>query len=147
MVLQHDTLDSFYRYPQGSLTAGAQVRLRVAVSDGDSSADRVDLRVWDGEEHRFPMRLLGAREGKRYYEAQVTVCDRPCLYWYRFEVQSKGLTYMLGAPHDHTGSGEGRMGSEESFQITVYDPDFSAPQWMCDGIMYQIMVEIGRAHV
>ena len=29
--------------------------------------------VWDGEEHRFPMRPLGLRDGKRYYEAQIAV--------------------------------------------------------------------------
>lgn len=33
------------------------------------------------------------------------------------------------------------MGSEESFQITVYDPDYDTPEWMREGVMYQIMVD------
>ena len=33
------------------------------------------------------------------------------------------------------------MGSEESFQITVYDPDYNTPEWMREGVMYQIMVD------
>ena len=140
MILEHHSLDAFYRSPQGALTAGSQVRLRVAVS-GPGEIQSLNLRVWHGEEHLFPMRLLGARDGKRYYEAQVSVCDTPCLYWYRFEGKADGSRIVLGAPDDHTGCGSGRMGSEESFQITVYDPDFDTPVWMREGVMYQIMVD------
>lgn len=140
MVLEHNTLDSFYRKPQGALCAGAQLRLRVTAAGADVP-ERIDLRVWNGKEHRFPMRLLGVRAGKRCYEAQITVSQTPCLYWYRFEAESRDGWYVLGAPHDHTGCGEGRMGSEESFQVTVYDPEYSTPKWMHEGIMYQIMVD------
>ena len=140
MYLEHHSLDAFYRDPQGSLPAGSHVRLRAAVL-GAGEPERMELRVWDGEEHRFPMRLLGAREGKRIYEAQVTVSEKPCLYWYRFEAEASGESMTLGAPDNHSGCGEGRMGSQESFQITVYDPAYSTPDWMADGVMYQIMVD------
>ena len=74
MILQHNTTAAFYRYPQGALPAGAQVRMRVAVQSS-SEPDRVQMRVWDGEEHYFPMRPLGSREGKRLYEVQVEVSE------------------------------------------------------------------------
>ena len=48
---------------------------------------------------------------------------------------------VLGAPGDHTGCGEGVMGSEESFQLTVYDAAYDTPAWMREGVMYQIMVD------
>ena len=76
MVLQHNTADSFYREPLGALAAGSQVRLRVAVC-GPVEPERITLRVWDGREQRFPMRALGARDGKRYYEVQVAVSEKP----------------------------------------------------------------------
>lgn len=139
MVLHHDTTDRFYRTPLGALPAGAQVRLRVAVT-GSGEPEKLDLRIWDGEEHRFPMRPLGMRNGRRYYEAQITVCQTPCLYWYRFEATVNGQRIVLGASDD-TGCGTGLMGSEESFQLTVYDPDYKTPDWMHEGVMYQIMVD------
>ena len=54
---------------------------------------------------------------------------------------SGGKRLVLGAPEDGSGCGEGVPGSEESFQITVYDAAFTTPEWMREGIMYQIMVD------
>lgn len=141
MILQHNTTDAFYRFPLGALTAGSQVRLRVAVT-GPGEPESLNLRVWDGKEQRFPMRPLGAKDGKRFYEVQVTVSETPCLYWYCFEATcADGSRLRLGAP-DESGCGEGRMsGTGTDFQITVYDPRYTTPAWMCDGIMYQIMVD------
>ena len=139
MILQHNTTDAFYRFPLGALTAGAQVRLRVAVMSA-REPESVELRVWDGKETYFPMRVLGARDGKLFYEVQVTVSEKPCLYWYRFEAVRDGIRVALGAPDD-SGCGEGVMGGKTDFQITVYDPNFKTPAWMCDGVMYQIMVD------
>ena len=48
MILQHNTADPFYRYPLGALTAGSQVRLRVAVT-GPGEPESLNLRVWDGK--------------------------------------------------------------------------------------------------
>ncbi len=139
MILEHHSTEAFYRYPLGALKAGSQVRLRVALT-GAQELLCVQLRVWDGEEHRYPMRPLGLRNDKFFYEAQINVTAKPCLYWYRFEVTDGQKQEVLGAPDD-TGCGEGRMGSTADFQITVYDPDYSVPDWMASGIMYQIMVD------
>lgn len=124
----------------GAVTTGATVRLRVACQ-GDRDPDRIDLRVWNGSEHCYPMYPLGARNGQRIYEVQLTVGHTPDLYWYRFEAYTNGERTILGAPGDHTGCGEGVMGSLDSFQITVYDADYATPSWMHEGIMYQIMVD------
>jgi len=139
MILQHSPTDAFYRSPQGALPAGAQVRLRVAVL-GPGEPESVTLRIWDGKEQHFPMRPLGAREGKMYYEVQVSVSETPCLYWYRFEAVLGGAKMTLNAPDD-TGCGEGVMGGTTDFQITVYDAAYKTPAWMPDGVMYQIMVD------
>lgn len=84
------------------------------------------------------MRSLGVRNGKTVYEAQIGVGDTPNLLWYRFEGETREGRVVLGAPGDHTGCGEGVMGSEESFQVTVYDAAYDTPAWMRDGVMYQI---------
>ena len=139
MILQHNTTDAFYRFPSGALTAGSQVRLRVAVLSS-REPETVRLRVWDGKETYYPMRVLGARDGKLFYEVQVEVSEKPCLCWYRFEAVRDGRRCALGAPDD-SGCGEGVMDGKTDFQITVYDPEYKTPEWMYDGVMYQIMVD------
>ena len=140
MVLKHHTLSPFDRKPQGAVAAGGQVRLRVT-AEGDQTPLELFLRVWNGAERRYPMRSLGVRNGKTVYEAQIGVGDTPNLLWYRFEGETREGRVVLGAPDDHTGCGEGVMGSEESFQVTVYDAAYDTPAWMREGVMYQIMVD------
>ena len=140
MVLKHHTLNPFDRKPQGAVATGGQVRLRLTVEDEQAPVE-LFLRVWNGDERRYPMRPLGLKDGGMIYEAQIGVGDKPRLLWYRFECEYKGEHVVLGAPGDHTGCGEGVMGSEESFQLTVYDAAYDTPAWMRDGVMYQIMVD------
>ena len=140
MVLKHHTLNPFDRKPQGAVATGGQVRLRLTVEDEQAPVE-LFLRVWNGDERRYPMRPLGVKDGRMIYEAQIGVGDKPRLLWYRFECEYKGEHVVLGAPGDHTGCGEGVMGSEESFQLTVYDAAYDTPAWMRDGVMYQIMVD------
>lgn len=140
MVLKHHTLNPFDRKPQGAVATGGQVRLRLTVEDEQAPVE-LFLRVWNGDERRYPMRSLGLKDGRMIYEAQIGVGDKPRLLWYRFECEYKGEHVVLGAPGDHTGCGEGVMGSEESFQLTVYDAAYDTPAWMRDGVMYQIMVD------
>ena len=140
MVLKHHTLNPFDRKPQGAVAPGGQVRLRLTVEDEQAPVE-LFLRVWNGDERRYPMRPLGLKDGRMIYEAQIGVGDKPRLLWYRFECEYKGEHVVLGAPGDHTGCGEGVMGSEESFQLTVYDAAYDTPAWMRDGVMYQIMVD------
>ena len=83
MILEHCSTDVFYRSPLGALGTGAQVRLRVALR-GAQDIQCVELRTWDGAEHRYPMRPLGLREGRFFYEAQISVPQTACLLWYRF---------------------------------------------------------------
>lgn len=140
MVLKHHTLNPFDRKPQGAVATGGQVRLRLTVEDEQAPVE-LFLRVWNGDERRYPMRPLGLKDGRMIYEAQIGVGDKPRLLWYRFECEYKGEHVVLGASGDHTGCGEGVMGSEESFQLTVYDAAYDTPAWMRDGVMYQIMVD------
>lgn len=138
MNLKHISTDPFDRSPGGALPAGTQVRLRVS-AEGSIPPERIDLRVWNGSEHRYPMSAMGARDGVFYYEALITVPQTPCLFWYRFEAWLGSERFVLGAPQN--GCGSGAPGREESFQITVYDPQYATPDWMADGVVYQIMVD------
>ena len=149
MVLKHHPLNPFDRKPQGAVATGGQVRLRLTVEDEQAPVE-LFLRVWNGDERRYPMRPLGLKDGRMIYEAQIGVGDKPRLLWYRFECEYKGEHVVLGAPGDHTGCGEGVMGSEESFQLTVYDAAYDTPAWMRDvsdhGGSFLPWRRHGRAH-
>ena len=141
MTVYHNSLDPFYRSPFGSLPVNAQVILRLTVGN-EHIPNRIDLRLWDGKEHRYPMRSLGTRHGKQIYEVVISTPQTPGLVWYRFELFDEDHSRTVyGAPADGTGCGTGFIGSEEGFQISVYSADFATPEWMRNGVMYQIMTD------
>ncbi|MCR4708296.1 MAG: glycoside hydrolase family 13 protein [Clostridiales bacterium] len=139
MIMRHNSLDAFFRSPFGALPCGGQARLRVTVSG--EAPERIEMRAWNSREHRFPMRPLGVRDGAYVYEAEITVPQEAGPFWYRFEAVSEGQRTLLGAPEDGEGCGEGVMGSEDSFQVSVYSPFYETPEWVREGVLYQIMVD------
>ena len=64
MVLKHHTLNPFDRKPQGAVATGGQVRLRLTVEDEQAPVE-LFLRVWNGDERRYPMRPLGSSANTR----------------------------------------------------------------------------------
>lgn len=139
MHLYHDSRDSFYRSPPGAVPCSQTIRLRLRVV-ADAAPDLVFVRIWNGSETRAALRMLGAQDGGYLYETDVTVCDHPCITWYRFEVRRGQETVIYGNAADNLG-GVGQEGHADSYQITVYDPDYQTPKWMREGVMYQIMVD------
>ena len=140
MQIIHHSHEAFYRSPFGAVPCGATLMLRLRVWDVPHAPHAL-LRVWaQDREHRIPMRQLGAQDGAYLFEAELAACGTPCLMWYRFEVLSQGEHVVYGNASDHLG-GEGCMGTEDSFQITVYDPAYRTPEWMHRGNIYQIMVD------
>lgn len=139
MTVYHNSLDTFYRSPFGSLPVNTQLRLRLAVGN-EQLPHHIDLRIWDGAEHRYPMRSLGFMRGQHIYEAVIATPATPGLVWYRFELFSEDHSCTFyGAPTDGTSCGVGQQGSQDGFQITVYSADFKTPEWVREGVMYQIM--------
>ncbi|MBQ9264288.1 MAG: glycoside hydrolase family 13 protein [Clostridia bacterium] len=99
-------------------------------------AARASLRFYDGSEKWFAM----AHEKNGWFSVQVTMPEIPILCWYDFRAEDHhGKTYAIGAPRDGL-SGEGVIenGEPRAWQITVYDPAYTTPDWMHTGVMYQI---------
>jgi 4-alpha-glucanotransferase len=86
------------------------------------------------------MALLGALDGGWVYEAMLPAGDTPRTLWYRFEAQADDQRACYGNAQDGLG-GVGQQDGEASYQVTVYDAAFTPPRWLCDGVMYQIMVD------
>ncbi len=138
MKLLHNSRDPYFRLPSGARRTGETVRLRLCVED--AAAQKVYLRLWwDSAEQRFEMT---DPKGNGHFEYALTLPDKTGLLWYYFIVVTDGEWTFYGNAYDQLG-GEGAVYDHEppSFQITVYDAAYQPPEWMGDGIMYQIMVD------
>jgi len=134
MQLFHDSRNPFYRSPSGAQPCGTQVTLRLKV-ESQREPEKVCLRVWDGEERK--LFLTKAEQG--LYEVTFYLPRRPCLLWYDFQVwEGKQFSWYGNAQDGLGGEGDMIWGSPRSFQITVYDPDFQAPEWTKGAVFYQI---------
>ncbi len=129
-MLYHDSHDELYREPIGGVKAGGSLRLRFKCDEGE-----VFLRTWDGTESRMPMHEIS--DGM--YEAVTTVPKTPMLFWYDFVIRNSCGERLYGTSHDQLG-GEGALcvGAPRSYQVTVYDPEYKTPEFLREGVIYQI---------
>ena len=132
----HNSRDLRFRSPAGARPAGEKVMIRLYAP----KAVKAVLRLWwkDTEIRHDMAPIIGA---KGYFQYQLSLPAEPGLLWYYFicEEKDESIVYY-GNAADRLG-GEGAIWPDEppSFQITVYDPAFAPPEWMKNGIMYQIM--------
>lgn len=139
MKLCHDSRSPEYRSPLGARKAGERVLLRLRVQDG--APDRVWLRIWwANAETRFEMAASSCGDG--FFEYVLTLPEQAGLLWYYFIVETGGCAFYYGNAYDQLGGVGATYPSEPpSYQLTVYDPGYAPPEWMRDGIMYQIMCD------
>jgi len=133
MDMFHDSRSPDCRAPVGALTTGQSVRLRLYVR---GSAARVTLRLWNGGEELVAMK----HQGLGVYEATIQAPETPGLWWYSFCLEdARGHRLYYGNARDELGGvGAVYQDPPPSYQITVYDPAFTPPKYLTDGIMYQI---------
>lgn len=78
--------------------------------------------------------------GLGQFEATITAPTFPCLMWYDFRAQDpRGRWLYYGNARDGLG-GVGTIYQDHpaGYQITVYDPAYQTPDYLRQGIMYQI---------
>jgi glycosidase len=149
--LRHDSRDLLYRTPGGAQPAGTPVSLRFRTFHSDVTG--VTARVYSvdsGATQLLAMKL--AAEDVSCYEAdladetcdfwQVTLADSvPDNVWYRFMVEDGDATVYYA---DDTPALDGGLGApsdvviDQSWALTVYEPDFTVPSWASTAVFYQI---------
>jgi len=140
----HNPRDISYRSNPGAAALGTQLTLRIAVPHHYQTSRVTLLADWEpgGEHRRIPM----TREPD-------TDCDRFCTVlepfsrtgqlFYAFELlREGGLPYCYGAmnptPEHPDITGGIYPERPPRWQVTVYDPAGTAPDWFGEGITYQI---------
>ena len=145
--LGHNTRDLDYRDPFGARPAGSTVTLRLRACAGDLTG--VTFHGWPANlsEIALPMAVssvitdpTGAHE---YWEVEVTLPVTPTILFYKFEVADGSDVdwYLDDVVYDGR-NGWGRASDDnpygDAFDLTVYDASFTTPDWIKNGIIYQI---------
>lgn len=130
-----DSRNPLYRNKFGSIAEGETLRLSLLLHK-DAKVYETYLQIReDSKEEYSTLRLT---EGDwlgdyRYYNGEITLSEG--LYWYRFFYTSAhGEFYVT-----KTGESIGCVTTDGTdWQQTVYSADFTTPDWLAGGIIYQI---------
>ncbi|MCR4718447.1 MAG: glycoside hydrolase family 13 protein [Firmicutes bacterium] len=140
MIAEHNSQSKIYREPFGAQPAGGKAVLRLSLVDaGIPEYIRLHTDACD-ETQVFDMHYVFEAAGVYFYEAGLTLPQKPCLLRYWFEVRTGGETVFYGNNEENLG-GIGRTYDEipyNKFQITVYDGAYKTPKWWRESICYQI---------
>lgn len=134
MAAIFNSLDEFYKTPFGAVPAGQSVTLTLAVPSNVGCATPYLLWQPDGQAAQWlPLEKRGAKRDADLFTITVTP-EAAGLYFYYFDLYTgyrKLFRGEMGEAYITTGQGE-------SWQLTVYEPDFTTPRAMQGGVFYQI---------
>jgi len=126
MKMIHDSRCEKYRTPMGAQPCNSQIRLFI-----ETDATEALVRFW----HDDTASIYTMKPAKGGFEYTFTLPEKPGILWYYFICDGK---FYGNAPDNLGGLGAESAGEPPSFMITVYDPAYTTPEWMGDGIMLQI---------
>jgi glycosidase len=75
-----------------------------------------------------------------FWEVSLPASPDPTVYWYRFIVKDGTQTAFYEDDSNRTGGwGQAFNATEDnSYQLSIYDPAFSTPDWVKNAVIYQI---------
>ena len=123
-----------YKTPFGAIAAGMPVTLRLDVPGSFGYVDPHLVLTKDREDPvHYRMEYTGQSDGVNHFAVTVTPTTSG-LYFYYFDLYTD-FRKICRAP-----GAEGRLTwvLEDSWQLTVHEPDFQTPDWIKSGTMYQI---------
>ncbi len=152
----HNTFDPFYRSSEGAVPEGTQVTLRFRT--GHFAVDGVTVRAYPFDTGSgtttgpidtpmsFDQNITDNGTTYDAWKVTLTMPSAPTVYYYKFKITKGGAIgfYSDDYVDDYDnvrkdGTGAASDGEPfDSFQITVYDPNFQTPAWMAAANVYSI---------
>ena len=141
--LKHDTYSELYRQPVEALETGREMTLRFHAKSGDVTSAVVFLEkkaqhksavVKQEYEMSFVESQTVGAERLDLWEVTLSLED-PGVYGYKFRMND---FKEYGDDSRAGGTGEASVQGVGFFPLTVYDADFTTPDWLKEAIMYQI---------
>ena len=142
----YNSLQSAYKTPFGAVAAGQPVRFALTIPEHYGFVQPRLMLTLDGQgQTEHPLQFDGC-DAQRINHFSLTLrLERVGLYFYYFDLYSDFRKLFRGQ------LGEAVLGwtTGESWQLTVYEPDFATPAEIKGGVMYQIFPDRffeGRPH-
>jgi glycosidase len=146
--LEHDSRSDFYRIPFGAVPTSTPFTLRFRTYANDVTS--VKVRAWDtalAGQILYPMSYLTTIPGDPYdydiWQLQLSAPDYLTVLYYRFVV-TDGTDTDYYEDDDLFDGGLGQAydtSPDYSWQIDVYDPGLTTPDWFKNAVVYQIFPE------
>lgn len=133
MTILFDSRDAGHKDPFGAVKTGQPVLFCVRCGRKDADVRIVLRNDADTFEQRTTLLPAETVGGLTAYRGTVTLFAAD-LYFYRFEIKVGETLLFCGRDGSRLETGDWLP----EWQLTVYDADFTAPDWLCGGVMYQI---------
>lgn len=124
-----------YRNPTGAVADGTSVHFKISLPrDLCCSCAYLVMEQERAQVSLLDMFWCGMNgNDEEWWECDFTP-STPGLYFYHFELKTgRGLLRI-----SRFKAGQGMLGGNDRWQLTAYDKNSDAPDWMAGGVMYQI---------
>ena len=132
--------DTAYRRPFGAVSAQTPVLMRVCLPRcWQCHAAFLAVEPDGGERRLYGMFWAGlAEDDREWWELHFTP-EEPGLYWYAFRLElGLGNGWLERLPDSAAVYRPGEDAPGAWWQLTAYAADFTTPDWLAGGILYQI---------
>ena len=132
----YNSRQSIYKKPFGAVKSGEKVGISLLLHR-DACVYNAFLRVIndaDSVVHEIELHPGEWIEDYRFYGCEISL--NTGLYWYDFRYTSAHGQFFV--VRENGGRGIVSQSEGDRWQITVYDADFTTPDWLKGGIIYQI---------
>jgi glycosidase len=145
-TLFHDSFSPVYRSPAGAVPAGTLVRLRLRVTGERVRAVALRLEVGDPVTETSLVRMLKAKRAGTFWSVDYKTPSKPALVTYAFRVSTAHGVRWYGDDNSSADTQKGGTGRTtrlrgDSFNLTVYDRNFTTPAWLQGATVYEIFAD------
>lgn len=133
--IYYDTRDTNYKSVYGAIRQGEEVTFSI---DTGMDADKVMVIFKDNKSRKVELKKDSAQDGVQRWST-TTAFDEMGTYTYYFVIYSGNNVAIYSDDDGNYGSGKaGDLSGVIPYDLVVYDKDFETPDWMKEGIIYQI---------
>lgn len=139
--LLFDSRSVTYKKPFGAIKEGVQdVTLRIAAEAGDAQVVRVELSNPEGLASAFDMHKATSFDDKDYWEVTIpgSTFQGIGVWGYKFILIDGTAKVEYGDDGSRGGTGTTADEGVLPYDLTVYEKDFTTPDWMKNAVVYQI---------
>lgn len=131
--------DLFFKNKFGSIEMGEEIHLRLCLPRSFCCRGAMFmLRRDDGEYEEKPMFWAGMCDSDTEIWDIHTSVEKEGLYWYHFDYDSSYGRSSILQTTDGIGAFSHSFGTKTDWQLTVTEKNFTTPDWLKGGIIYQI---------